>query len=31
MVEVDEFKYLAFALQTNRDCGREVKKRVTAG
>ena len=31
MAKVDEFKYLGSTVQSNGDCGREVKKRVQAG
>ena len=31
LVKVEEFKYLGSIVQSNRDCGKEVKKRVQAG
>ena len=31
MVKVDNFKYLGLTVQSNGECGREVKKRVQAG
>ena len=31
LVKVEEFKYLGSTVQSNRDCGTEVKKRVQAG
>ena len=31
MAKVDDFKYLGSTVQSNGECGREVKKRVQAG
>ena len=31
MTKVDDFKYLGSTVQSNGECGREVKKRVQAG
>ncbi|XP_063842165.1 uncharacterized protein LOC135089912 [Scylla paramamosain] len=31
MTKVDEFRYLGSTVQSNGDCGREIKKRVQAG
>ena len=31
MAKVEEFKYLGSTVQSNGECGREVKKRVQAG
>ena len=31
MAKVEDFKYLGSTVQSNGECGREVKKRVQAG